>query len=249
MALDFVIIGGGPAGHTAATHAARLGARVTIIERDIVGGAAHLWDCIPSKAMIATGGAMALTKRAEAMADFVVAESPYSASKIAGEAFIYSYAKCYGMPALVYRFSNVYGRYDNDLDRMERVIPLFVRELAAGNPITVYGREKMLDFTFVDDCVAGVIAGIDAIVDGKVLRDTVNLAYGQGNTLLDLVSLLELCLGTKADVTYQEPLVGEVTRYIADISKAKRLLGYQPQVPLSVGIPRYVDWWRERGLL
>jgi dihydrolipoamide dehydrogenase len=67
VALKFVIIGGGPAGHTAATHAARLGADVTMIERDVVGGAAHLWDCIPSKAMIATGGAMALTKRAEGM--------------------------------------------------------------------------------------------------------------------------------------------------------------------------------------
>jgi dihydrolipoamide dehydrogenase len=67
VALRFVIIGGGPAGHTAATHAARLGAEVTVIERDIVGGAAHLWDCIPSKAMIATGGAMALTKRAQGM--------------------------------------------------------------------------------------------------------------------------------------------------------------------------------------
>ena len=60
MAVKFVIIGGGPAGNTAATHAARLGADVTLIERDIVGGAAHLWDCIPSKAMIATGGAMSL---------------------------------------------------------------------------------------------------------------------------------------------------------------------------------------------
>ena len=62
----------------------------------------------------------------EACADFVVAESPYSASKIAGEAFIYSYAKCYDLPYLVFRVSNVYGRYDNDLERMERVIPLFI---------------------------------------------------------------------------------------------------------------------------
>ena len=67
MAVRFVIIGGGPAGHTAATHAARLGAEVTLIERDIVGGAAHLWDCIPSKAMIATGGAMAEARRAGVM--------------------------------------------------------------------------------------------------------------------------------------------------------------------------------------
>src|SRR5439155_15092594 len=67
VALRFVIVGGGPAGHTAATHAARLGATVTLIERDIVGGAAQLWDCIPSKAMIATGGAMSLSRRAQGM--------------------------------------------------------------------------------------------------------------------------------------------------------------------------------------
>src|SRR5436853_1787889 len=67
MAVRFVIIGGGPAGNSAATVAARLGAKVTVVERDIVGGAAHLWDCIPSKAMIATGGAIAFASRSEGM--------------------------------------------------------------------------------------------------------------------------------------------------------------------------------------
>ena len=67
MAKRFVIIGGGPAGNTAATHAARLGAEVTMIEKDVVGGAAHLWDCIPSKAMIATGGALARMSKASGM--------------------------------------------------------------------------------------------------------------------------------------------------------------------------------------
>jgi NAD(P)H dehydrogenase (quinone) len=67
MAKRFVIIGGGPAGNQAATHAARFGARVTLIERDTVGGAAHLWDCIPSKAMIATGGALRLINEARGM--------------------------------------------------------------------------------------------------------------------------------------------------------------------------------------
>src|SRR3954471_16783742 len=67
MATKFVIIGGGPAGNTAATHAARLGADVTLIERDVIGGAAHLWDCIPSKTMIATGGAMAFLRRSTGM--------------------------------------------------------------------------------------------------------------------------------------------------------------------------------------
>jgi NAD(P)H dehydrogenase (quinone) len=67
MAKRFVIIGGGPAGNQAATHAARLGAEVTLVERDIVGGAAHLWDCIPSKAMIATGGALSQINQAPGM--------------------------------------------------------------------------------------------------------------------------------------------------------------------------------------
>jgi dihydrolipoamide dehydrogenase len=67
MPTRFIIIGGGPAGNTAATHAARLGADVTLIERDIIGGAAHLWDCIPSKTMIATGGAMTFARRIAGM--------------------------------------------------------------------------------------------------------------------------------------------------------------------------------------
>jgi NAD(P)H dehydrogenase (quinone) len=67
MAIRFVIIGGGPGGNSAATHAARLGAEVTLIERDVIGGAAHLWDCIPSKAMIATGGALTYVAQSEGM--------------------------------------------------------------------------------------------------------------------------------------------------------------------------------------
>jgi NAD(P)H dehydrogenase (quinone) len=65
--MRFVIVGGGPAGNTAATYAARLGAKVTVIERDVIGGAAHLWDCIPSKTMIATGGAMSFSRRIDGM--------------------------------------------------------------------------------------------------------------------------------------------------------------------------------------
>jgi len=67
VSVRFVILGGGPAGNVAATHAARMGAEVTVIERDVLGGAAHLWDCIPSKSMIATGGAMSFMRRSEGM--------------------------------------------------------------------------------------------------------------------------------------------------------------------------------------
>jgi UDP-glucose 4-epimerase len=185
----------------------------------------------------------------EDLADFVVAESPYSASKIAGEALIYSYSECYGLPYLVFRFSNVYGRYDSDAERMERVIPLFIARIARNEPITVYGKEKVLDFTYVDDCVDGVIKGIDALTAGKVTQETINLAFGQGWTLVDLVNLISLGLGKKPKVTYEPARPGEVMRYVADIGKARRLLGYQPQTPLSGGIPKTLDGWRESGAL
>ena len=185
----------------------------------------------------------------EAAADFVVAESPYSASKIAGEAFIYSYAQCYQLPYLVFRFSNVYGRYDTDADRMERVIPLFIDRIAREQPIVVFGRNKVLDFTYVDDCIAGVLAGVDALVGRRVTDQTINLAFGHGSTLVDVVNLASLALGREAKVTYEPSRPGEVTRYVADIAKARELLGYEPKTPLSGGIGLAIKWQREAGTL
>lgn len=185
----------------------------------------------------------------ESEADFVVAESPYSASKIAGEAYIYAYAECYDLPCLVFRFSNVYGRYDCDAERMERVIPLFISRIAADQPITVFGPNKVLDFTYVDDCVRGVVAGLDALVARKLMRETINLAYGQGSTLIDLVNLVSLALRKKPQVTLEPARPGEVTRYVADLSKARKLLGYDPQTPLTAGVPLAIEWQRETGVL
>ncbi|RMF76404.1 MAG: NAD-dependent epimerase/dehydratase family protein [Planctomycetota bacterium] len=185
----------------------------------------------------------------ESEADFVVAESPYSASKIAGEAYIYSYAECYELPCLVFRFSNVYGRYDCDAQRMERVIPLFIQRIAQDEPIVVYGPEKVLDFTYVDDCVAGVIRGLEAVVAGEIRRETINLAYGQGSTLIDVVNLIALALRRKPRVSIEPARPGEVTRYVADLTKARELLGYRPQTPLTAGVPLAIDWQRIHGWL
>ena len=185
----------------------------------------------------------------EAAADFVVAESPYSASKIAGEALVYSYAQCYDLPYLVFRFSNVYGRYDNDLSRLERVIPLFIDRVARDEAIDVFGPRKVLDFTYIDDCVNGVLAGIDALTSGRVVNQTINLATGQGYTLLDLVNMIGMALGKTPQASFEDARVGEVTRYVADIAKARDLLGYEPQWPLSAGLLRAIEWQRETGAL
>ncbi|MBI1387069.1 MAG: NAD-dependent epimerase/dehydratase family protein [bacterium] len=178
----------------------------------------------------------------ESCADFVVAESPYSASKIAGEAFIYSYAQCYSTPYIVFRFSNVYGRYDNDIDRMERVTPLFIHRISQGEPIVIFGKEKTLDFTYVDDCVQGILLGIEKLLSGEVKNQTFNLAYGQGNSLVDLANLIGEALGIDPNISFKPTQAGEVTRYIADISLARNLLGYNPATPLSEGIRKCIEW-------
>jgi UDP-glucuronate 4-epimerase len=183
---------------------------------------------------------------AEEAADFAYTESPYSASKIASEAFIYSYARCYGLNYLVFRFSNVYGRYDCDLWRMDRVLPLWMHQLSRGEPITVFGGDqKVLDFTYVDDCVDGIARGAYALTGGTASNETINLAYGQGNTLVRAAELIAQELGVEPSITIAPSLLGEVTHYVADVRKAGELLGWQPQTPLEVGIPRAVAWFKD----
>ena len=179
----------------------------------------------------------------EAQADFATTESPYSAGKIASEAFIYSYSHCYDLDYLVFRFSNVYGRYDNDLERMERVIPLFFKKIKDGEDITIFGRDKVLDFTYVDDCVAGVTSGIEKLLSGEVKNQTFNLAYGEGNPLYTVPNVFEEFLDIKAKLSFDESRVGEVTHYVADISNAKKLLGYSPQTSLEDGLRKAAAWY------
>jgi nucleoside-diphosphate-sugar epimerase len=183
---------------------------------------------------------------AEEAADFAYTESPYSASKITSEAFIYSYARCYGLDYLVFRFSNVYGRFDNDLWRMERVLPLFMHQLSRGDPITIFGgNDKVLDFTYIDDCVDGIARGVYALAEGRVANKTINLAYGQGNTLVRAAELIASELDVEPSVTLAPSLLGEVTHYVADVTKARELLGWAPETSLDQGIPRSVAWFRE----
>lgn len=181
----------------------------------------------------------------EKCADFVVAESPYSASKIAGEAFIYSYSRCYGLPYIVFRFSNVYGRYDSDRQRMERAIPLFIHKILHDEPLTVYGKEKILDFTFYQDCIDGIFRGIQHLLDGSVQNKTINLAYGQGNSLGALCQYIGEVLEREPRIDFQSARPGEVTHYVADITQARELLGYDPKTPLREGIRRAIEWQRE----
>ena len=103
----------------------------------------------------------------------------------------------------------------------------------------------MLDFTFIDDCVDGIARGIERLADGRVENETINLAFGQGNTLVRAAELIAQELGVTPDIDFPPSLKGEVTHYVADIRKARELLDWQPATPLDHGIPRAVDWFRD----
>jgi UDP-glucose 4-epimerase len=129
---------------------------------------------------------------------------------------------------------------------MERVLPLWMHQLSRREPITIFGGDsKVLDFTFVDDCVDGIARGVYALLDGAAGNQTINLAYGQGNTLVRAAELIAQELGVEPHMTIAPSLLGEVTHYIADVRKAHDLLGWQPKTPLEEGIPRAVAWFKE----
>lgn len=181
----------------------------------------------------------------EEQADFSGTPSTYAASKVACESMIHAYARCYGLRYLIFRLSNVYGRFDNDLSRMSRVVPLFMQQISAASAVTVFGSEKVLDFTHVDDCIDGLMAGLSRLKTGMLSGHVFNLARGEGNSLIALAEMIGQALGIRPQIRIARRLPGEIERYVADIRKAGAMLGFAPGIGLQDGIHRALAWSRE----
>ncbi len=166
------------------------------------------------------------------------AESPYSASKLAGEALVRSYQQCYGLDFVIFRFSNVYGMYDDS----DRVVPQFIRQTQAGEDLTVFGRDKLLDFTYIDDAVDGVLLALQRFAEAR--NEAYNLACGVGTTILEVAEAVREHLGATNAIHLGEPRTGEVVQYVADIGKARERLGFDPKVSFREGIARSVAWYK-----
>jgi nucleoside-diphosphate-sugar epimerase len=168
-------------------------------------------------------------------------ESPYTASKVGGEALVHAYAHCYGIHHVILRYSNVYGMYDDSV----RVVPEFIRRARKGETLHIFGKEKCLDFTYIDDAVAGTIAALERF--DEVRNETVNLAYGEGHTILRLAELIIDRTKSASKIEIGQPRTGEVIRYVADISKARKKLGYDPKTPFVEGVQKAVEWYGRRS--
>ena len=116
---------------------------------------------------------------------------------------------------------------------MQRVVPLFIRNISQDEPVTVFGVEKVIDFTHVDDCIDGIVSGIERLLAGRVRNETINLASGRGHTLLEMAEYVGTAVGKKPRVIAARPLAGEITRYVANLEKAESLLGFSPKITLA----------------
>lgn len=164
--------------------------------------------------------------------------SPYAATKAAGELLCHTYAHLYGLRCVCLRFFTVYGARQ----RPDLAIHKFARLINERKPVPVFGDgTTRRDYTFIDDIIAGVRAAIGYT---KSNYEVINLGESRTVELLELISLLEKELGQKATIERQPPQPGDVPQTYADITKARRLLSYNPQTQIESGIRRFVEWFR-----
>jgi UDP-glucuronate 4-epimerase len=166
--------------------------------------------------------------------------SLYAATKRADELMSYAYAHLFGLPQTGLRFFTVYGPWG----RPDMAYYSFAKAIVAGEPITLFdgGRLKR-DFTYVDDIVAGVVGALDKPpAEGTRL---LNIGNHRGEEVRELVRLLEDALGRKAIVRSAPRPAVDVEETFASVDAISALTGFVPQTPLSLGIPRFVTWFRQ----
>lgn len=173
--------------------------------------------------------------------DIRLCESPYAASKISDEALIYSYSKCYGLNYIIFRLSNVYGMYDQS----NRFMPLIIGKMQKDKNADIFGKDKVLDFTYIDDCIQGIIKGMENFAKAK--NNVFNIGSARGDNLVNVAGIIKNKLSSKSKISVKNNRPGEVVKYIADISKAKKLLGYKPEYNIESGLNSTVDWYLKHG--
>lgn len=165
--------------------------------------------------------------------------SPYATAKLASENYALSFHHVYGLDTVVLRYFNVFGPRQDPLSEYAAVIPRFIACLSLGEPPVIYGDgEQSRDFTYVDNVVDANLLALDARgVAGQVY----NIACGEQVTLNRLLGELKGIVGSDATAAFAAPRPGEVRHSLADISKAREQLGYDPAVNLGTGLRRAVQ--------
>jgi len=166
--------------------------------------------------------------------------SPYAATKLAAEFLCSTYSHLYKLRVVALRYFTVYG----PRQRPDLAIHQFTKKIHAGQPIDQFGDgTTRRDYTYIDDIIQGTMA---ALTYNGPLFDILNLGESETIQLKDLIEKIEKALGKKAKINQLPEQPGDVPLTCADISKARKLLGYYPTTQLSEGLPRFIEWFMQR---
>ena len=168
--------------------------------------------------------------------------SPYAVSKVAGEQYAAVWTRLYGVETVGLRYFNVFGPRQDPASEYAAVIPRFILWALRGAPLEVHGDGRQSrDFTYIDNVVdANVLAARSPRASGE----TFNVGCGDRVTLLDIVARLEKMLGATLERRHTTARAGDVPHTLADVGKARRLLGYVPAVDFDEGLRRTVDYFK-----
>lgn len=172
-------------------------------------------------------------------------KSPYAASKLAGEHYCRAFYDVYGLETVVLRYFNVFGPRQNPNSPYAAVIPKFIKAMASGQRPVIFGDgSNSRDFTFVaNNVLANTLA---ATTSGRAVGEVMNIACGNRYSLLDLVTSLNRILGTNLEPEFRPSRTGDVEHSLADIGKARELIGYEPKIAFYEGLQQTATWMLER---
>ncbi len=172
--------------------------------------------------------------------------SPYAVSKLAGEHYCRVFWELYGLETVSLRYFNVYGPRQDPASEYAAVIPKFIAAALRGEPLEVHGDGRQSrDFTYIRDAVrATLLAATAPEAAGGVL----NVGAGDTYSILDLVAALESILGRRLEVRHTPPRPGDVRITLADVSRARAVLGYEPEVSFSEGLRETVRYFAAQGV-
>ena len=170
--------------------------------------------------------------------------SPYAVAKLVGEYYCQVFTRVYGLETVSLRYFNVFGPRQDPSSQYSGVISRFIAALLSGKQPVIYGDgEQSRDFTYIANIVD---ANLKAAETSKGIGSIINVANGERITLNQLLQELKILTNRNdARVDYQPPRAGDVRHSLADVTRARELLGFQPRVGLKEGLQQTIDWWKQ----
>ncbi len=173
--------------------------------------------------------------------------SPYAVAKLAGEHYMRTFTRVYGLETVVLRYFNVFGPYQDPTSHYSGVLAIFCRRMLAGEQPTIYGDGgQSRDFTYIDNVVQANLLAIGASSE-EVSGRMMNIATGKSITLNETFAILKELTGYRDEPAYEAARPGDIRDSLADIGLARDLLGYEPAVDFREGLRCTVDWYRRSG--